>query len=350
MFIGTVNANEGTVYFSGKLDYIEYDNGGGFYSGVAIGTDFTGNIDFNLEDCQPPECVISIGFLSDGTTDTSFGCCISSRGLSVINDHVLNEDIAANLNEVVGSSKYVAGDIFDDVYISVDKITSAGGRIEIGLYYLLDSSAFSNGEISNYPFDLAFVEESLFFILEENSSGQEIYSGSGKNNIPFSVDECPDDPDKTELGECGCGVPDTDANKDGVLDCKAVDDENSTCSEISGDWKGNWSETSCDSNSYSGEWTGTIQSNCEFSGTDNWDFVSGTIDPSTMVLTASGVSKDGCGTVSVTGTFTADSVSGSYTYSAGGSGTFSGNTVADSTSDNGDDGGGGGCFLMTVCR
>ncbi len=33
-------------------------------------------------------------------------------------------------------------------------------------------------------------------------------------------DECCDDPLKTEPGECGCGKPDTDGDKDGTLDCK----------------------------------------------------------------------------------------------------------------------------------
>lgn len=32
-------------------------------------------------------------------------------------------------------------------------------------------------------------------------------------------DSCPDDPLKTNPGVCGCGVPDTDANSDGVIDC-----------------------------------------------------------------------------------------------------------------------------------
>ncbi|MEM7247545.1 MAG: YncE family protein [Acidobacteriota bacterium] len=32
-------------------------------------------------------------------------------------------------------------------------------------------------------------------------------------------DSCPDDPDKTEPGACGCGVPDDDSDADGVPDC-----------------------------------------------------------------------------------------------------------------------------------
>ncbi len=32
-------------------------------------------------------------------------------------------------------------------------------------------------------------------------------------------DQCPDDPDKTEPGQCGCGVADTDTDGDGTADC-----------------------------------------------------------------------------------------------------------------------------------
>ena len=33
------------------------------------------------------------------------------------------------------------------------------------------------------------------------------------------IDWCPDDPEKTEPGECGCGVPETDSDGDGIPDC-----------------------------------------------------------------------------------------------------------------------------------
>jgi hypothetical protein len=33
------------------------------------------------------------------------------------------------------------------------------------------------------------------------------------------VDQCPNDPNKTEPGICGCGVPDTDSDNDGTPDC-----------------------------------------------------------------------------------------------------------------------------------
>ncbi|MEW6270702.1 MAG: putative Ig domain-containing protein [Thermodesulfobacteriota bacterium] len=41
-------------------------------------------------------------------------------------------------------------------------------------------------------------------------------------NGPAGVDGCPDDPDKTDPGVCGCGVADADANGNGVPDCLEV--------------------------------------------------------------------------------------------------------------------------------
>ncbi|MCH8880235.1 MAG: hypothetical protein IID34_10170 [Planctomycetes bacterium] len=35
----------------------------------------------------------------------------------------------------------------------------------------------------------------------------------------IGVDDCPNDPDKTSAGQCGCGTPDDDADDDGTADC-----------------------------------------------------------------------------------------------------------------------------------
>jgi|GEM_PF-2437120 len=47
--------------------------------------------------------------------------------------------------------------------------------------------------------------------------GQEDYDGDGTGN---ACDLCSADPLKTAPGDCGCGHPDIDANRDGVPDCK----------------------------------------------------------------------------------------------------------------------------------
>ena len=60
-------------------------------------------------------------------------------------------------------------------------------------------------------------------------------SGGGTDSdgdgAPDCSDACPDDPNKTKLGVCGCGERDTDADFDGVLDCDDACDDDSEKSE-----------------------------------------------------------------------------------------------------------------------
>ena len=50
-----------------------------------------------------------------------------------------------------------------------------------------------------------------------NGSGES--SGGTVGDACPGDDCCPDDPDKTEPGECGCGEPETDSDGDGAADC-----------------------------------------------------------------------------------------------------------------------------------
>ncbi len=45
------------------------------------------------------------------------------------------------------------------------------------------------------------------------------FTDSDGDGVPDDEDLCPDDPEKTSPGACGCGVPDTDADNNGVADC-----------------------------------------------------------------------------------------------------------------------------------
>ena len=54
---------------------------------------------------------------------------------------------------------------------------------------------------------------------------------SDKDGTPDTEDKCPQDPNKTQPGACGCGVPDADSDGDGVPDC------NDKCPKEPGDPK-----------------------------------------------------------------------------------------------------------------
>lgn len=98
------------------------------------------------------------------------------------------------------------------------------------------------------------------------------------------------------------------------------------CWDTAGERKGTWSETSCDGYEYSGRWSAVVTDDCRFIGNDEWDAVTGAIDPTTGALAASGTIRTQCGSVELTGTCQGNlaSVSGSYRYSNGGDGTFIG--------------------------
>jgi len=46
-------------------------------------------------------------------------------------------------------------------------------------------------------------------------------------NVDVSeIDNCPNDPNKTDPGVCGCGISDTDSDGDGTVDCQDANDDN----------------------------------------------------------------------------------------------------------------------------
>ncbi len=50
---------------------------------------------------------------------------------------------------------------------------------------------------------------------------------SDADGTPDCSDNCPNDPSKIEPGECGCGIADTDSDGDGIPDCNEKDDNDS---------------------------------------------------------------------------------------------------------------------------
>ncbi|QTA78941.1 Immunoglobulin-like fold-containing protein [Desulfonema limicola] len=77
------------------------------------------------------------------------------------------------------------------------------------------ASASSGYVFSRWEGDFPGTSGSLSMTVAFNASVSAVFE---PQNI--SYDNCPDDPNKTEPGECGCGIPDTDTDNDGTYDCK----------------------------------------------------------------------------------------------------------------------------------
>jgi len=67
------------------------------------------------------------------------------------------------------------------------------------------------GPDSSSPFGFFPRNGTLFFSANGPAVGRELFN--------LVVDECPDDPNKLLVGNCGCGVADVDLNANGILDC-----------------------------------------------------------------------------------------------------------------------------------
>ncbi len=67
------------------------------------------------------------------------------------------------------------------------------------------------GKDESNPYLLGVYRGALYFTYDDIAINKELW------RIVF--DECPDDPNKLEFGECGCGLADIDSDGDGVLDC-----------------------------------------------------------------------------------------------------------------------------------
>ena len=157
------------------------------------------------------------------------GCCIAAGGLSVGNDEVLDADTATLLNSLAGTN-FVAGDFIDSINIEGDEDTSGGGRIEIGLSFVLDPLAFDDDSLDNYPPDRGDILISLFFIVEDDNLGSGIYSVLGlldSDGDGISDDVDPDDDndglsDEDEIAN-GLDPLDPDSDDDGIGDALEVE-------------------------------------------------------------------------------------------------------------------------------
>ncbi len=162
------------ISFGGPIVLIDVDEVGAIYSGLPVGTQFTGDIDDSTAN----------GSITANGVTTNFGCCDAAGGLEFTNDFVIDGEMADALNLLSGTSTYSAGQIFDFADLEGDAATAGLGRIEVGLNFLFPSDTYADDSSSNVldPSEAEFIS---FFVFEEDSTGEDIYSVVGPATVPI---------------------------------------------------------------------------------------------------------------------------------------------------------------------
>ena len=81
------------------------------------------------------------------------------------------------------------------------------GNLEEGSVYYFAATGYDR-----YGLESSFSDIVAYKVPVSKSDGD-------ADGVPDDMDLCPDDPDKSEPGQCGCGFADIDSDGDRVLDC-----------------------------------------------------------------------------------------------------------------------------------
>jgi hypothetical protein len=174
------------VEFTGQLDTVLIDNGNTRYSGVPVGTTFSGSVEYGTEnqatliEQNPGESIFEFpfnAFITDGTTLTSSN---DRTVIEIVNDGGVEiaED-AALINSLLGTNLMV-GDPLDLIVITGDSELPNGNIVLFGVFTLsLDASAFNNTDFSNFPQDPETIDLAAFVIEETDDQENVLFLAAG---------------------------------------------------------------------------------------------------------------------------------------------------------------------------
>ncbi len=140
----------------------------------------------------------------------------------------------AGVRNFGGSCTLTGVTMRDNVLLDTQNVFDAGSAIlnREGVVTVSGSTFQNNSVAGSTNYSIASVE-GIVFLLDSVVCGTDgadptfqiigAWVDEGGNCVQVTcsdcIDKCPDDPDKTEPGLCGCGTPDTDGDGDGTPDC-----------------------------------------------------------------------------------------------------------------------------------
>ena len=121
------------------------------------------------------------------------------------------------LETAVSTSGSVNGQAAGSIAPAAHGVVTLGGKPAARFLFTESGEAFFQpaGATSNI---LVFTTDNSYPVGSVNASIRDT-SLSDSSSVVGPTDLCPDDPNKTQPGACGCGIPDTDSDGAGLPDC-----------------------------------------------------------------------------------------------------------------------------------
>lgn len=156
--------------------------------------------------------------------DPSYKAECDPASVTVLGDYIGSQMAGFNVEAVLGAIDHVQEGELDVLYTARTVVvggntpyvtTVTAGALPAGL--TLDSAT---GVLSGTP---SAAGQFAFTVLATDADAAQVVKDFTLKIVgPPGADDCPDDPDKTEPGVCGCGVADVDGNANGTMDCLEV--------------------------------------------------------------------------------------------------------------------------------
>lgn len=224
----------GTVS-GGELSYSDYRLGYNLIDAGDVNDDFTNDVLVSMQDynyINPGRVVLLSGNSFQAGSSAEVLCDIVSPDPD---DHDFGESLVG-----LGNLDGIPGDEFAVSSSHCSSQLTENGCVYLYSYRLVQQPntwdcqllAKIKGPQSYYRAGISLAacdfdddgKKDLAIGTKKNVAPDQFQVGSVVFYVSDTIDQCPNDPDKTQDGICGCGIPDLDLNENGTVDCLETGD------------------------------------------------------------------------------------------------------------------------------